>query len=362
MKKAACFLLAIFLLGTCPASLSAVSLDDQWDALSGDIDARWEDLERQQDALWKKLEAEVEKKWQTFVHSTQTAWVDYDEGRDTRSSVDFENGEIVLETVVEDNAEGTRKAKELLRRQATAIFQKEGKSGYGVLDGQVVDRDGNAVSRNEEGRFIKKELIPAVRGDNQPYRSKDGLTRRRYSTRIAMVPNHIDIRARKYLSLVEKNARRFRLKPQLILAVIHTESYFNPLAVSHCGAIGLMQIIPRYAGKEAYRYVYHQDGDVSREYLYDPANNVELGAAYLYLLRFRHFNAISNDLKNLYLSICGYNWGPHNIKRKIIRRHPIDSMSENDVYLLLRQRTPNETKNYIKRVVERMPIYDNYYM
>jgi len=365
MKTVTCFLLAIFFMGTCPAFLSADpadSIDEHWNSISGNIDATWENLESEQDAIWSKLEAEVEKKWQNFVHSTSKTWVNYNRNRDTRSSIDFENGTIILETVVEDDANGSQEARELLRRQAKTIFEKEIDPYHRILDGQIKGKKGNVISSDKMDRFINSELMTTIRKDSRPYRSKDGLMRRLYSTRIKMVPNHIDIRARKYLSLVEENAKRFQLEPQLILAIIHTESYFNPLAVSHCGAIGLMQIIPRFAGKEAYRFVYNRDKKITRQYLLDPANNIELGVAYFHLLRFRHFNSVSNDLKNLYCSICGYNWGPHNVKGKIIRKHSINSMSENEVYKILRQKTPHETQNYIKRVVERIPIYNNYYM
>ena len=37
----------------------------------------------------------------------------------------------------------------------------------------------------------------------------------------------------------------FRLDPYLLLAVISIESGFNPLAESHMGAVGLMQIMPK---------------------------------------------------------------------------------------------------------------------
>ena len=41
-------------------------------------------------------------------------------------------------------------------------------------------------------------------------------------------------------------ARRNRLDPLLILAIIAVESRFNPIAQSQLGAMGLMQIIPRF--------------------------------------------------------------------------------------------------------------------
>ncbi|HEX7048312.1 MAG TPA: lytic transglycosylase domain-containing protein [Gammaproteobacteria bacterium] len=46
------------------------------------------------------------------------------------------------------------------------------------------------------------------------------------------------------LRLVHREATRAEIPPELVLAVIETESSFNRFAVSHAGARGLMQIMP----------------------------------------------------------------------------------------------------------------------
>ena len=48
----------------------------------------------------------------------------------------------------------------------------------------------------------------------------------------------------KILKLVHMEAKRAELSPELILALIETESNFNRYAISGAGAIGLMQIMP----------------------------------------------------------------------------------------------------------------------
>jgi membrane-bound lytic murein transglycosylase C len=145
------------------------------------------------------------------------------------------------------------------------------------------------------------------------------------------------------------------------MAVIHTESYFNPFARSHAGAYGLMQLIPRYAGREAYQFIYRQDRIITPNYLYQPINNINLGSAYLFLLYNKHFADIQGKDKRLLLTICSYNWGPTAIRQKIVQRYQISFMPSDNLYRLLRYRTPQETSDYLKRVTERSNTYSNFF-
>src|SRR6266480_2371354 len=57
--------------------------------------------------------------------------------------------------------------------------------------------------------------------------------------------------ARRFASLIERNAKSRALDPALVKAVIAVESAFEPAAVSAKGALGLMQIIPATAARSA---------------------------------------------------------------------------------------------------------------
>lgn len=96
--------------------------------------------------------------------------------------------------------------------------------------------------------------------------------------------------------LVSRYARRHDLPPALLRAVIKTESDFNPVAVSHAGAIGLMQLMPQTALML----------NVSNPF--DPEQNVRGGAAHLRALLDR-FNG------NLRLALAAYNAGVSAIER-----------------------------------------------
>ena len=67
-------------------------------------------------------------------------------------------------------------------------------------------------------------------------------------------------------------AKRQNMTPSLALAIAKVESNFNPQALSHVGAKGVMQIMPRTAEKVF---------GVPRSRLFDPDVNIELGVRFM---------------------------------------------------------------------------------
>lgn len=72
-------------------------------------------------------------------------------------------------------------------------------------------------------------------------------------------------------------AARDRLDPMLVAGLIRQESAFEPKALSHAGAVGLMQVEPETALKMAHQL----NVRYARARLTDPGYNLELGSRYL---------------------------------------------------------------------------------
>ena len=348
-------------------------LDSKWDRLQKKMQEKYENRQEHMDEQWVRAQAafqekwdkknlQILQKWDTAARSTHKDWVSYTPDFKARSRVDFENGKVVFEVVIPESVtDHIGRAKKEIKALGEKILAQKDETGTPILGGQIKTRKGKSVDESNKKTFMEQEVLPRVKPSDNVFTPQDGTKRRIYQVRMDLVPGHIHVRAKRYLSLVRDHAARNDLSPQLILAVIHTESYFNPRAVSSCKAVGLMQIIPRFAGREAHQYLYSEDVVQDHTYYFDPEKNIQAGTTYLFLLKTRYFKDITNIEKNWYVSICGYNWGPTAMRKKITGRYPLNEMTARQVYDLLQQKTPEETKNYVKRVITRMSIYDPYF-
>lgn len=122
------------------------------------------------------------------------------------------------------------------------------------------------------------------------------------------------------------------------LGIMRTESRFNPNAKSYCGAIGLMQIMPKTANKIAKLY------EIEFDNLFDLRTNIQIGMAYL--------SRLKKDLGSYELTAAGYNGGKGGALK--YREYKLGNLTKDNI--------PNETLNYVKKVMNYHRQYKKYMM
>lgn len=111
-----------------------------------------------------------------------------------------------------------------------------------------------------------------------------------------MFSEELPVQGYPYQELMQNAAERYDLPLPYVLAVARGESFFNPDAESVKGAIGIMQVMPSTA---------KNDFGVSKESLFDPATNIDVGVHYLANLY--------NRFDDPYFALAAYYCGPGGI-------------------------------------------------
>ena len=181
---------------------------------------------------------------------------------------------------------------------------------------------------------------------------------RKVTVTIPLRADYLSERAKRYDQAVLDEADRRGLPASLIYAIMETESHFNPRARSHVPAFGLMQLVPKSGGVDAYNYVYGEKKILAPEYFFQPDQNVELGTAYLDLLFRRYLRSITDEQSRLYCTIAAYNTGAGNVAKAFTGKTSvgaaaslINALSAEEVYEHLIENLPyDETRNYLRKV------------
>lgn len=310
--------------------------------------------------LMSQFANNIENTWgrQEVLIAGSKDYVKYTDNYKTRSHINFDQGIITVETLI-----GVDTEESLRQVIVTTLLMGDDPDSVDLysdvndvqiskepfLFGQVLDQDNNTIRWEWRANKYADYLIA-----NKLQKRSAGV-RTIWSITIQLTPNHLDQRAHKYLPYVRKAAHQYGVDVSLILAIMQIESSFNPYAVSHADALGLMQVVQHTAGVDVFK-MKGQGGKPSRNHLFDPENNIDTGTAYLHILQEKYLNGITNPTSRRYAVITAYNGGAGSVLRIFSSDRDkavqiINKMQPGDVYQTLTTKHPSEeSRNYLNKV------------
>lgn len=312
--------------------------------------------------------SEVEQLWvQETRLSSPTMLVQYSDDKQARSLIDLKQGKLIVEHLVTSDAESN-----MLRLLANALLTPDDPRQVDLrkvqifsdtqtpfLLGQLVDALGKPIdTRAKADKFAawavvnKKQAVKTLAGDI-------------YRIELPLDPNHKQVRAARFARFIEAASQEFGVDVNLLYAIAETESHFNPFAVSRTGALGVMQIMPDRAGRDAMKLLTGVDRQPNRWELTDPQTNIRLGAAYLALLQQHYLKEIDHPKSREYAVIAAYNGGANRAisvfaDNKTRAVNAINALPPQMVYDSIKRRHASaETRGYIEKVTTAKSRYSN---
>ena len=389
------------------------------------VTKEYDAYEAAEKAAFEKFKEDVERQWEEFKGSTAKTYVSYDGDLQSRASIDYENGHLLIEVIIDEETadiEGINYykskrndsyrygyggpslfgnflfilntsfypwpqtaghvSKELSESERKPLFQGLAKSkliqklvkvlsetdnrGDSILDDQLADENGSEINAANAEKFAEKNISGQLEA-SKDYTGKDGKKRKSYFYSLDLKPGHQESRINKYRKEIVKQSKRFNIEPSIAMAITETESDFNPKATSHIPAYGLMQLVPSSGARDAYKYVYDKDKFLGKRYLYNSDNNIELGCAYLAVIRYNYFKSIKDDEKAYMCSVAAYNTGIGNVAKALTGKGIINpatdeanSMSSGKLYKTLRKDLKHkEARDYLERVWSKKDKYSD---
>ena len=345
----------------------------------------FEEYKAQQKKAYNEFKQQILKYWDEPKLSTPKKWVSYSNSLKTRTDVDFEHKNITLQTIASSPQEAKKKLQKALAKivtidtktlQKTDPLEKKLnkiKVPKNVLDDEVDKKPILSTvifEKKPSKKDVKSYVDKTIVYKNIKEKKSTKLNHQKvYSINVALPKDTMIKRSKVYYSEVKKQADRQELPVALVFAIMHSESSFNPRARSPIPAYGLMQIVPKTAGVDSYKYLYNEKKLVSSRYLYNSKNNITMGSAYLHILYYNYLKKIKNPDSRLYCTIAAYNTGAGNVawafsRTKNINKAAtiINTMTPDEVYnKLLSDLRYDEPKHYLKKVTKRMAAYHKVY-
>ncbi|TYL47348.1 murein transglycosylase domain-containing protein [Marinomonas sp. IMCC 4694] len=318
--------------------------------------------------LYRNLGEEVNQRWgkNDAKLPAKRQYVKYTNDYQARTIVDFDAGKVRVETLTTSGSRDALKEAVTTTLLTTSdptktdIFSSSAPDIDGVpfLYPQVMDHDGKLVKYRWRAERYAEYLV----ANRLSTRQENG--KNIYSVDFDLVEQHQHLRQEKYSDLVIAAANRYNLSPALIYGIIETESSFNPYAVSPANAYGLMQVVPATAGKDVYNLVKKKTGQPTKEVLFSPEHNIDIGSAYLYLLQTRYLAKVTDEVSQEYSMISAYNGGTGNVLKtfdsnRTTAMTKLNKTSTSEVYRKLRYDHPRaESQYYLEKVTKAKKNYE----
>lgn len=308
----------------------------------------------------EQFQEETEKTWgeDNGEISSQKKVVKYTDNLLSRSKVDFQAGEVIVETLAKDNPK-----QHLETAIITTLLTPDDPNGMELfsantpkfnakpyLYGQVLDHQHKPIAYQWRAQQYAKYLV------KNAYVTERNGERVIHRVSFRLEPNHTQLRKQKFKPYVEAAAKRYKVEPALIYAIIETESSFNPAAVSHAPAFGLMQVVPTTAGRDVFQRQGRKQPQPTPTQLFNPKENIEIGTAYIQILDEIYLKNIRVPLSREYAVIAAYNGGAGNLFKTFSSGRDsaikqINKLSSDAVYWKIKTKHPKaESRRYLVKV------------
>lgn len=313
--------------------------------------------------LFSKLETKVREKWgdQENDFPSKQVYVKYTNQYQDKVIVNFDKNYLRIETI---DQKGYLERLQNLMVQALLApddpnevdmfsdkpYKISNKEPF--LYNQVKDKDNQPIRWQWRANRYAQTFVAS------DIKYKNANNKKVFYVQLPLVEKSQEIRSYKYASLIQQASKKYNIKESLIYAIIETESSFNPYAVSHANAYGLMQVIPSTAGKDVFNLVKKRDDQPTKQYLFNPANNIDTGTAYLHILNTRYLKGVEKDRSRHYSIISAYNGGAGNVFKTFHSNRStavkvINQKTNQQTYDQLTQKNPiAEARHYLYKVIK----------
>ncbi|MEO6119205.1 MAG: transglycosylase SLT domain-containing protein [Terriglobales bacterium] len=208
-----------------------------------------------------------------------------------------------------------------------------------------------AAAKDPENRWVVAEMVKLQQAAGKPHIALQTLKRAYpsyFAIDVASLPRPMleTLFPRPYWPQLQAHAADNSLDPYLVASLIRQESEFNPKAISHANAYGLMQILPT-VGRQLAKEVKLRPFSNAR--LLEPQDNIRLGTRY-----FRQM--IDRNGGEVEYALAAYNAGGHRVS----------SWRANGTFKDMPEFVESipftETREYVQAIVRNVEVYRRIYV